>query len=94
MEVDMVKSPWLKRRRHTTPLLGMVFPGRAVEQVVEQGPRPEPPKGIKVRTSSRSEGASRGRHQPARAPHSGLWPPLINRLSRVLTKALWKDAGE
>jgi hypothetical protein len=35
MDVDMVISPWLKRRRHTTPLHGMVFPGRAVENVGE-----------------------------------------------------------
>ena len=62
MDVDMDISPWLRRRRHTTPLHGKVFPGRAVENVVEQRSRPEPPKGIKVRTSSRSEGASRGRY--------------------------------
>ena len=42
MDVDMVISPWLKRRRHTTPLHGKVFPGRAVENVVEQGPGPAP----------------------------------------------------
>ena len=46
MDVDMVISPWLKRRRHTTPLHGMVFPGRAVENVIEQRPRSEPPTGI------------------------------------------------
>ena len=49
MDVDMDISPWLRRRRHTTPLHGKVFPGRAVENVVEQRPRPEGPHLLPIR---------------------------------------------